>query len=176
MTTLVNLALFKPYTATPAFSDWVDYPTEFLGDADSAYQAASLGWLTNGDRGRNPDSTTFYDYNSWMADANPGTMVVRLDMESAVSGDHILVFGGYRNPSGPQMPTSIKLEYSDNDSDWTTVDDLTGLTQETVEDWGYWMSKHDISESGSHRYWRLSFGMSGDWLALASLEFWGAAT
>lgn len=172
---LVNRALGKSYTVSPAlvgtYAD--DHGMWSLGVDDVDFSGHAASMLTDGDRGE-PTQVTL----SHMGWNNPTTAVVRLDMAAAIVGDHILVFGSYVSPSilnNQALPSSVKLEYSDNDSSWTTVHDLTGLSVTLgTAGTGRLVIELDISAAGSHRYWRLSFGVpSSRYLLLSEVEFWG---
>ncbi len=67
-------------------------------------------------------------------------------------------------------PTSISLQYSDNNSSWTTLQTWSGITYLTT----YERKTFTVSSPESHKYWRVAFNsvVSGSLLRVYELEFY----
>ncbi len=80
---------------------------------------------------------------------------VHLDLGAAISIKGIYVFGiGGNSGAGVVSPSAVKLESSDDDSSFSTVENRTGLTQTNVSAYCTFKAYFDCTSAGSHRYWR----------------------
>ena len=106
------------------------------------------GWLTSG-------STYSIDYRySWGAGVGGW---VRIDADEAVEGAILrywFIVG--TNADGPATFEGIEVEYSDNDSSWTSHYSITGLSSIHNELKAIACFDIDVSEAGAHRYWRVT--------------------
>jgi hypothetical protein len=172
-----NLALRKPYTLTAPNGGYPDYLSSGLsplyaigsnGDYDTSRSA--WGKLTDGIKNLVTSNGGVWQYTSgfWVG-WNTSPVEVRLDLLTAAAGDTLAIHGFYIVSGGPQRPTAIHVESSDDDSSWSTVQNLTGLTAAPSGE-GFWRMDVDISAGGSHRYWRATF-THGAWLFLDEIEF-----
>jgi hypothetical protein len=160
----VNIAKFCSYTLTPA--PHASYPD----NGNDQYNNTGTTWvsvkkLTDGLLG----SIGYNDgrYVGWL-DQNPA---IRLDLGSAKSGSYFLASGVY-GASGIYRPIGAKLEYSDDDSTWTTVEDRTGMASGGQPGTRFWYIEFSVSASGAHRYWRLTLTFDTDWVFVSEIEFW----
>lgn len=133
----------------------------------NAYTDLTLGTdklLTNGTV---PDPSNF-TIGHLGFDVATGTVVIRVDAGSAMGGNLFQVFGMYGSDSIGR-PTAVKVEYSDNDSSWTTLEDRTGLTGSAGGGRKYWRADFDASGAGSHRYWRVTTTGFSSWTFLGEI-------
>ena len=96
-----------------------------------------------------------------------GTMNMTVDAGAAVGGV-LAVVSGYWGTDSIGLPSRIQLEYSDDNSSFTVVENRTGLTSPAVGARG-WFCEFDVSTSGSHRYWRWTFVGTLSWTHLDEL-------
>ncbi len=77
---------------------------------------------------------------------------------------------GYWGSSSIVRPTAIRLEYSDDNSAWTDIDNLTGLTAGGAPGAARGWIVQFTTTGESHQYWRLTLTWSGTWVFLAAVE------
>ena len=151
------------YSVTPDAS-YPSYPIDLLqtGDSDWSDNASSMpSFGSYAHAVENSFSDGFAGFNQ----STGSTVVATYDLGSASGADYA-VFKGYFGTSGIFRPTALVVEYSDNNSDWTTAESLTSLTAGGQPGPQQWMFVVDISGDGSHRYWRATFTHGGQWLFL----------
>ncbi len=108
--------------------------------------------ISGGDNGANvkgnafDGSTSTLWYSSQLSGAVSGTAYIGQDFGATPRSIRRIV---YTNTNSGYAITSVKAEYSDDNSTWTTV-----LTQ-TVSATTNATNTIDLPESGKHRYWRL---------------------
>jgi hypothetical protein len=165
-----NAAFQRPYTVSPAADG--NFPNNVLGyrlfSGDSDW-VSSGGKLTDGDHGTYASFGTGVGWNL----ASSATGTARVDLGSALTGDHILVRGIHGNGTNMVTPSRVVVAYSDDDSSWTDVFDKNSLT--VVQNaQGRWAAHVDISGESAHRYWRavITKTGSGQFLTMTQLEFW----
>lgn len=165
-----NHFLFKTYTLSPApnstYADNEDNADVSTG-ATPAYTSSQGYMLTNGDKGDSQLFTArFVGFN-----IGTGTVAVRVDAGSAVSGDLLRIWGMFGSDLIGR-PSAVKVEHSDDDSSWTTVENRTGLTGSATGGRKFWRADFDISSAGSHRYWRVTCTGFSSWTFLSEIELW----
>lgn len=172
-----NRFLGKSYTVSPSpsgsYPDSAPTPTiKKSTTASPTYASASTSTppggpeLTNGTRGKGAADWT--DYMGWTGAAGM-TITIRVDAAAAVSGTKIRVWFHENSSSTIDPPSGIKVETSDNDSSWTTVEDRTGLSQTRSTGVG-WLDV-DVSAAGAHRYWRITLAnASGNFVFIDEVE------
>lgn len=165
-----NHFLFKTYTLSPSpTSPYVDNEDDADASttASTAYAAVAGYMLTNGDRGDPSSFTTrFVGFN-----VTTGTVAIRIDAGTAVGGDLLRAWGMFGSDLIGR-PTGIKVEHSDDDSSWTTVEDRTGLTGSASGGRRFWRLDVDTSTAGSHRYWRVTTTGFSAWTFISEVELW----
>lgn len=165
----VNHAAGMPYTISPTadgnFPD--NQPVALLTGSD--WESSTGGKLTNSEVGNYSDFTTAVGWS--LADDATGT--VRVDMGTDRGGSYAVLYGQQGNGSAMRTPEAIAFEYSDNDSDWTSVFSKTGLTVVHAGK-GRWVAAADISSAGEHQYWRAIITSNGDgpYYAVDQFELW----
>lgn len=170
VSTQVNIAAGAAYSISPAanasFPDAIPCTTLPLGASDFTVTG---GKLTNMEKG---NSTVFGSGVGW-ALATDATGTIRVDLASAMGADYFAVFG-LTTTVNMGSPKAVHVQYSDNDSDWTTVVNKTGLTESAPGN-GMWCFVADISAEGDHRYWRaiLTSGTTA-FIVASQVEMWAA--
>lgn len=96
--------------------------------------------------------------------------VVTCDLFTAKTVVEARLYGFTNNAASYNNPSAIKLEYSDNGSDWTTHEDR--ISMGTFGDDNPWMAIFDTSAQTPHRYWRFTATRNGR-VMLSQVEFWG---
>lgn len=173
----LNFALFRPYTVSPSphssYADTDDPAAFYQGDSD--WTLIGGGLLTDGKRGSmGADEPSAYTdgYLGW----NNVDPVIRVDLGSAKEATIVRIFGATDEGVGIYLPTAVKLEYSDDDSAWTEVEDRTSLTGTASDaDEAEWFMEFSFSSVGSHRYWRISLTKysTNNWIFVGEVEILG---
>lgn len=106
------------------------------------------------------DTGTYWQQN----DIVIGTDYIGYDLGVAVT-KHVRSFRIWQHTSDSYQMDSIKLEWSDNGSSWTTVDTVDTSGDPGSGAWSRWYA---LPSSGAHRYWRLLANMNpptfNDWI------------
>lgn len=166
-----NVALGKSYTlSTNPSGTYPEFGGVVIRDNDSDYTVNTVGGnLTDGYRGGGEPNEWGIGYDGWQAKTN---LQIRIDLESAETINRFMVFGNHDPSTSIYCPTDLTLEYSSDDSNWTTVYDLSSLTSNpTGSKDGRWLWDVTVA-SVSARYWRFTFSQSGGWVFLSELELW----
>jgi len=121
------------------------------------------GWLTNGIA--DPDLRVSFgaSVGGW----------IRIDADAAVSGEILRYwFVADTNGIGPATFEGIEVEFSDNDSSWTSHYSITGLSSVHNELKAVCAFDIDVSSAGAHRYWRVTIenAVTGNWMFPAAIQ------
>lgn len=130
----------------PNLTDWAtDSAGQFFLKGWHPQEGGNIGW----DSG-SPVSITF-------------------DYQEAREADYFYA-KGYWGTSSIVRPTAIRLEYSDDNSAWTDIDNLTSLTAGGAPGALRGWIVRFTTTGESHRYWRLTLTWSGTWCFLNTVE------
>jgi len=115
---------------------------------------------------------TISTYNLSVGSTSTGSNILVqpiCDLGSALQPSSIRIYGMQASGTGIYTPTRIKVEYSDDNSTWSTLEDRTGIAQGTGV--GIWEAR--FTPASAHRYWRISCYNSNtsNWVLLTEVRF-----
>lgn len=167
---LRNWALGASYTITPSPSGpYPDHTLKYIGEGDADWQ--DRGLLTSDDTGE------WENINVGYVGVYNNTATIALDLGSSRVIEIIRIWGLYGD-AGVVEPSAIKVEYSDNGSTYTTLEDRTGMSNSgDINKRWKWMAEFD-GESEDHRYWKITVtrGSGGSWIFMSEVQIFGKHT
>ena len=116
-------------------------PSPFVISADSEYSGTYAAW-----------KACDYDYGTYWVNSASTTGFLKIDLGSG--NEQTVTSVGYQNntvPNPTRMPQDFTIQGSNNDSDWTTLETVTGETA-----WGD--NEHRVfalTNTGSYRYYKI---------------------
>ena len=140
---------------------------DVLEPGDSDYRNDVSNGIMWGRRGR-ADETSQGQYAGWVASTG-ATRSATVDLGSALGADYVYITG-YYGTELVQRPSAIHIEFSDDNSAWTTHENKTGLSAGGQPGARKWLVRSLIAGE-THRYWRFTFTVVADWLFLGSIDF-----
>lgn len=168
MVSTSTISTGRGYTVSPAPSaTYPDFGVDVIRSGDADWAASVSGLLTFRNWVKSLENTFGVDYMGWVSSAVP---IIRIDLGSAQAGLRLYA-KGYWGTDSIDRPDGFSVEYSDNDSTWTTVQALTGLAASSQPGARQWLYSCDIAAAGSHRYWRLTVDPGGDatWISTVDI-------
>lgn len=174
---LRNISSGVAYTLSPAATSGDYGRTLLITDTDADWKQTVSGAANNGFHIQ-PIRTGALAWDD--VGSSPGA-VIRFDFAVDTAATLLRVLGSHEYTTyGWVTPDAITVEYSDDDSAWTTVAARTGLTRTVAGNKGYWVADFDISDEDAHQYWRVVLEEASadiyDWLGLTDVQFWADGT
>lgn len=144
--TFINYALDIVYTFTPAAdASYVDMPTNL---SNGSGDFTTVGGKLN-DGIKNSKLYSDLSYIGWI-NSSP---TITYDLGTARPINRFIVYGLLNTGITVYQPSAVLIEYSDDNSSWTTLVNKTGLS--TGSGQGCWQFDYSFSSS-THRYWRVT--------------------
>lgn len=163
-----NWALGCAYTLSDTPNGSYPDVQQSVSTTGATAYAVQGGKLTDGQVGN-----SIYNTGFWIGWSSGTNIAMRIDLGTARSVQLVQLFGLSDGNNGIKRPTAIKLEHSDDDSTWTTVEDRTGLTSEGGAVTHTFYVEFSFTAT-SHRYWRVTATRDGsNWLFVSELALFG---
>jgi len=144
---------YAPTRNVGALSKTISYGSDLIDTGSSVISSAAWAGYPDDNVADGDNDTVWWEYYNTGAGAN-GVNYIGYDFGASNDKDIRRVI--YRNPPAAgwsefYAPTSVKIQYSDNGSDWSDVRTYSGLDTAVSAT----NTLNVYASAGSHRYWRL---------------------